>query len=298
MFKKFKIGYFADGIWAHNAMKEILANPSFELSFVCGRYETRDPVLKQLAENNRIEFLLEKNINCDAFINKVQDYQCDLLVSMSFDQIFKKKIMNICPNRLINCHAGKLPFYRGRNVLNWVLINGEQEFGITVHYVDEGIDTGDIILQKTYEINNLDDYNSILNVAHKECATLLIDAINKIKNNSVVPIKQKTIHPVGFYCGIRKAGDEIIDWNQESLRIFNFIRAIAKPGPRARSKVNGGEIKVNRSKLIENAPFYVGIPGQVVGIKNKSLIVKTKDTTLEIIEYECDFQIRVGDRFV
>ena len=62
----------------------------------------------------------------------------------------------------INCHAGKLPFYRGRNVLNWAIINGESEFGITVHFIDDGIDTGDIIKQKTYPISLNDDYKSIL----------------------------------------------------------------------------------------------------------------------------------------
>jgi methionyl-tRNA formyltransferase len=65
---------------------------------------------------------------------------------MSFNQIFKSEIINLPRLKTINCHAGKLPFYRSRNILNWVLINDEKEFGITVHYVDEGIDTGDIIL--------------------------------------------------------------------------------------------------------------------------------------------------------
>ena len=74
---------------------------------------------------------------------------------MSFNQIFRKDIINLTPIGIINCHAGKLPFYRGRNILNWVLINDEKEFGITVHFVDEGIDTGDIILQKTFPITDL-----------------------------------------------------------------------------------------------------------------------------------------------
>ena len=64
---------------------------------------------------------------------------------MSFNQILKKKIINLPHLKTINCHAGKLPFYRGRNVLNRVLINDENEFGITIHYIDEGIDTGDIV---------------------------------------------------------------------------------------------------------------------------------------------------------
>ena len=69
-------------------------------------------------------------------------------------QCTRHKNTNMPPLKTINCHAGKLPFYRGRNILNWVLINDEREFGITVHYVDEGIDTGDIILQRVFPITD------------------------------------------------------------------------------------------------------------------------------------------------
>ena len=296
MSKKFKIGYFADGIWAHEAMKRILDNPKFKLQFVCGRYDTRDLILKKMTEDNGIDFLLEKNINCPDFLSKISNYQCDLLVSMSFDQIFKRDIIDLCPQKLINCHAGKLPFYRGRNILNWVLINGEQEFGITVHYVDEGIDTGDIIVQNTYQIGLEDDYGTLLTIAHQECAELLIEAISRIMKNEVERIRQDKIHAVGFYCGIRKSGDEYISWNQETIVLFNFIRGLAKPGPIARSSINGVEIKINKARLIIDAPSYIGIPGQVVGKTKQGITVKTKDTTLEIIDYECSSVIKIGDR--
>ena len=114
-------------------------------------------------------------------MNKIKKYDCDLLVSMSFNQIFKTSILS--KYKIINCHAGKLPFYRGRNILNWVLINDEKEYGITVHYVDEGIDTGDIILQKTYPITDNDNYKTLLTNAQTECASLLYEALQKIKNN-------------------------------------------------------------------------------------------------------------------
>src|SRR5690606_11568598 len=114
----------------------------------------------------------------------------------------------------INCHAGKLPYYRGRNILNWVLINDENEFGITVHYIDDGIDTGDLILQETFPITDNDNYKTLLEVAYVECGNLLYKAINKIQEGNVKPVSQSTIHSVGFYCGIRRQGDEIINWNQ------------------------------------------------------------------------------------
>ena len=78
---------------------------------------------------------------------------------------------------IINCHAGSLPFCRGRNILNWVLINDEQEFGITVHYVGEGVDAGDIIIQEKFLINDQDNYRALLVTAYEHCPRLLVEAI-------------------------------------------------------------------------------------------------------------------------
>ena len=147
-----KIGYFADGPWGHKAFKKIISDRSLEVLFVTLRYDKRDAVLKQMAQENHIPVEVSPNINAEDFVNKMKAYETELFVSMSFNQIFREKMINLPRHRTINCHAGKLPFYRGRNILNWALINDEKEFGVTVHYVDEGIDTGDIILQETFSI--------------------------------------------------------------------------------------------------------------------------------------------------
>lgn len=296
--KKLKIGYFADGKWAHNAFELFIKDSSIEIMFICARYYKEDQILKGLAKKHNINYIKHKNINSPEFLEIVSKYDCDLFVSMSFDQIFKNEVINLPKLKTINCHAGKLPFYRGRNVLNWVLINDEKEFGITVHFVDEGIDTGDIILQRTFEITDDDDYSTLLDTAHIECAKILYDSIKLIQKGEYQRIKQCSIHPVGFYCCIRQDGDEVIDWNQTSREIFNFIRAICKPGPMARCYLNGRELKINRSKMINDAPVYKGIPGQIVGKTDNGFIVKTKDTTIEITEYEYDGKIKIGDRLI
>lgn len=295
---KLKIGYFADGQWAHNAFKLLNNDPEIKIMFICVRYDTQDNVLKELAMDNNIDYLKHPNINSHDFLNEIQNYNCDLFVSMSFNQIFKSKIINMPSMKTINCHAGKLPFYRGRNILNWVLINDEKEFGITVHYMDEGIDTGDIILQKSYPITDQDDYGSLLEVAYVECANVLYDAVTLIKEGKEKPTRQSTIHPVGLYCGMRKVGDEVIDWNQTSREIFNFIRAICNPGPKARTKLNDKEIKIDKVKMIKDAVEYKGIPGQIVGKTESMPIVKTLDTTLIITEFEYEGIIKVGDRLI
>lgn len=291
-----KIGYFADGPWAHKTFEKIIADSTIEILFLTVRYDKRDELLLQMAKNKGIPIELSRNINSQEFIEQISKYQADLFVSMSFNQIFKTQMINLPKYKTINCHAGKLPFYRGRNILNWALINDEKEFGITVHYVDEGIDTGDIIVQETYPITDEDNYGTLLARAYEGCADVLYRAIKMIQNNEVERIRQQDIDPIGTYCGMRQSGDEIIDWNQSSREIFNFIRAICTPGPQATSWINGKQIRINKARMIPGSHVYKNIAGQVLGKTGEGFLIKTGDTMLEIIEYTYEGKVRVGDR--
>lgn len=291
-----KVGYFGDGPWAHEAFKRLIDDEAIEIRFITVRYDKRDLKLMALAEAEHIPVEIHQNINSDEFLDRVSKYDADLFVSMSFNQIFKTRTINYPPLKTINCHAGKLPFYRGRNILNWALINDEKEFGITVHYVDEGIDTGDIILQRTYPITDEDDYSTLLNTAYTGCADVLYEAIKEIQSGTVRSIRQDTIDPVGMYCGMRGRGDEIINWNTGSREIFNFVRAICSPGPMATSMLNGKEIKINRVREVGGAHRYINTPGQILGKTEHGFYVKTKDTFIEVTEYMYDGRIRTGDR--
>ena len=291
-----RIGYFADGPWAWEAFDKIISDASLEIAFMTVRYGNQDAELIKRAKEHGIPLELSKNINSEQFIAKMKEYDVDLFVSMSFNQIFKTEMINLPKYKTINCHAGKLPFYRGRNILNWALINDEKDFGITAHYLDEGIDTGDIILQKVYPITDEDNYATLLSRAYKGCADVLYRAIKMIQTDEVRRIRQSDIDPVGMYCGGREIGDEIIDWNQTSREIFNFIRALCKPGPQAMSWINGKPISINKSRMVPGAHSYKNIIGQVVGKTREGFLVKTADTMLEVIEYTYDGSIRIGDR--
>ncbi len=291
-----RIGYFGDGTWAQKAFQKIIADDSLEIVFVVVRYDRQDIILMEMAKNNGIPLELCQNINSEQFIERVKQYRADIFVSMSFNQIFKNQIINIPSLKTINCHAGKLPFYRGRNILNWVLINDEKEFGVTVHYIDEGIDTGDIIIQRTYSISDEDNYCTLLDRAYIGCADALYTALKLIQNGTATTIKQADIDALGMYCGGREPGDEIIDWNQTSRDVFNFIRALCIPGPQAVSWINGQKICINRARMVPNAHVYKNITGQVIGKTEDGFFVKTADTVLEVVEYTYAGKIRIGDR--
>ncbi len=277
-----KIGYFADGPWSHETIQLISETKGLEIAYIVPRFDTQDPVLKQWAVKMDVPFLPCKNVNSVTFIENIKAFNADLLVSMSFNQILKKEIIGLAKNGFINCHAGALPFYRGRNPLNWAIINGEKQFGITVHYVDEGIDTGDIVEQRLYSISLEDNYASLLDKAVFECANVLHSAIVTIQQNIVVRQPQCEIHPVGTYFGIRTFGDEVIDFNWGAERLHNFIRAISTPGPNARCFIGEQEYAIISSELIQSAPTYIATVGEVLGRNEKGIVVKVGDSTIII----------------
>jgi methionyl-tRNA formyltransferase len=275
-----KIGYFADGPWSHEAIKLISETDGLVISFIVPRYDTQDPFLKEWAINHNIPFIPAENVNSPDFLELVSQYDVDLLVSMSFNQILKSPILKLSKHGFINCHAGALPFYRGRNPLNWAIINGEKEFGITVHYVDEGIDTGDIIKQEMFPITETDTYASLLRLAIKECANVLYAAIVEISTEKSDRIVQDSIHTVGTYFGIRTYGDENLSLNQPARNVFNFIRAITLPGPCARCLIENQEFAIVTAEMIPEAPIYIATVGEVLGRNERGIVVKVNDSTL------------------
>ena len=287
-----RIGYFADGPWSHLALEKIVRDGRFEVCFIVPRYDSQDPVLADWARRLRVDFLPLQNVNAAESRAVLERYGADLFVSMSFDQILKGPILDLPPQGFINCHAGALPFYRGRNILNWALINDAKEFGVTVHYIDEGIDTGDIIRRRTVPISDSDTYKTLLDRAVVLSAEVLHEALVSLVSGVIRRQPQASIHPVGFYCGRRIHGDEWIDWSWSSRRIFNFVRAITIPGPCARSVLNGHELLVRRAALIQDAIEYIGTPGEIVGLKGDGIVVKTGDSTILLVDVNSDTEIR------
>lgn len=282
--KPLTIGYFGDGPWSHRALEKIIASNQVQVLFIVARFDTRDPVLQRFAQQLGVPFLVHEDVNSPGFREQIADFGADLLVSMSFNQILRRDILHLAPGGFINCHAGALPMYRGRNILNWALINGEEAFGVTVHYVDEGIDTGDIIRQDLVPITPQTTYADILELAYEQCADTLLHALLDIRNGGVQRRCQSDIHPTGLYCGRRGPGDEWINWEWSSERIYNFIRALSLPGPCARTMYNGKPLAVLQAELIDGAPDYICTSGEVVGRHERGVIVKTGTSTLLVTE--------------
>jgi methionyl-tRNA formyltransferase len=294
-----KIGYFADGPWSHKALEALAGDSTFSIVFIVPRFDTQDPVLSKWATKLGIDYIPIANVNMPDALEVLQKYNADIFVSMSFNQIMRKAFLSLPPMGVINCHAGALPFYRGRNILNWALINGEESFGVTVHYVDEGIDTGDIVAQKMIPIKVTDSYGTLLHLAIEECGALLYQSLKEIASATATVTEQASIHPVGSYFCQRRDGDEYIDWNWPSSRIFNFVRSISAPGPLARALLGEQLVFIDCAELIPDAIDYIATSGEVIKVTQRGLIVKTGDSIIliRLNDPEGLTKCKVGSRF-
>ena len=295
-----RVAFFGDGPWAHQALRRALAE-GFDVRVVVVRDDLRDETLLGIAREHGITGTHAPDVNADGFLALLGSLECELAVSMSFNQILREPIRSLFPRGFLNCHAGKLPAYRGRNILNWALINDEREIGVTCHFVDDGIDTGDIVEQRTFAVTDEDTYGTVLERAITLCPDVLIAAMTAVRDGTARRLPQPR---EGTYFVARRDGDEWIDWTWSSRRIWTFVRAITTPGPQARTllrTVDGfHELKIARARLVPDALPYLCAEGAVVGIRDGEPLVKTGDTMVALSAYSIDHptrrKLRVGDR--
>lgn len=277
---KLKLAYFGDGPWSHKALVSLAERKDdFEIVFVAPRFDYQDPELCRLAVDLNLNVRFFEDVNSAEALVEIQASEIDIVVSMSFNQIFGATFLTLPSIGTVNCHAGALPRYRGRNILNWALINGEAEFGVTAHFVDMGIDTGDILHQEMIPIAEQAKYKDLLSAAYDACPRVLIAALDKLLDGTANPQPQARLGS-GFYCGRRGPGDEWIEWAWTAERIVNFVRAISSPGPGAVTMLDGQMVKVLKASFDPDSPTYICTEGEVVGRNELGVLVKASDRTV------------------
>jgi methionyl-tRNA formyltransferase len=280
-----KIGFFGDGPWAERALLPLAQDSRYTIVFVAVRASRPDQKLIEMAQSRGIPLLCPASVNSDESLAEIGKFGADLHVSMSYDQILREKILSLPPRGTLNCHAGALPFYRGRNPLTWAIINGEAEFGVTVHWVDLGIDTGDIVRQIKTPIRPADTYATLLASAEELCGSTLVRAISDVYEGTDRRIVQATIDPVGMYCCRRREGDEEIDWTSNTASIERFVRALVPPGPGARTTWKDTPYAILAAERIDGAKPYSGAAGEVIGRDSGGILVKSGDTFLRLTRW-------------
>lgn len=237
--------------------------------------------VKEKALEYGIEVFQPTNINSLDSIEKLKEIQPDFIVVAAFGQILKREVLDIPRYGCINVHASLLPKYRGAAPINWAIINGETETGITIMNMEEGLDTGDIISQKSIFISEDDDCQSIHDELAILGAELLIETIEDIvAGNAIYRVQddnKSSYSPMIF----KNTGK--IDWNNGAKDIVNLIRGL-KSWPVAYTSYKGDNMKIHRADaLCERSK---GIPGEIIKVSNDGLYVKALDGVVVIRELQ------------
>lgn len=242
-----------------------------------GHLLSQSPV-KEIALSKGIRVLQPLTMRDADFLNALADINPEIIVVVAYGKIIPKHILELPKYNCINVHASLLPKYRGAAPIQWSLINGEDVTGITTILMDEGVDTGDILLQEEIKID-IDDTAETLGRKLSELgAGLLLKTIDGIANNLITP-KPQIGEP--SYAPIIKKEDGKIDWSKTAVELFNFVRGMY-PWPAAYCYLNGERIKLIKVKPADGE----GKSGRIEKARKDELLIGTKKGLLLIKELQ------------
>ncbi len=237
--------------------------------------------IKQKALELGIKVLQPDSINSDETKKLLYEINPDFIVVVAYGQILKKDILNMPKYGCYNVHASLLPKYRGAAPINWVIINGENETGVTIMEMEEGLDTGDMIISSPIIIDKEDTTEDIHDKLADLGSNLIVEALDQIFKGNLQKIPQD--HSKSSYATMLSKEMGIIDWNMNGNNIINLIRGL-KPWPSAYTRYKEDIIKIHKASLSDKD--YDGINGEIVKITHDGIYVKIKKGTLKIEELQ------------
>ena len=249
------------------------------------------------------EYAMEKNLkiyqpikvrNNEEFINQIKELKPDVMVVVAFGQILPKAVLDIPPYGCVNVHASLLPKYRGAAPIQWVVIDGEKESGVTTMMMDVGLDTGDMLEKAVVPLaadetgGSLHDKLSVLG------AELILSTLDKLEKGTAVRTPQTDENTC--YAKMLKKNMGDIDWTMDAAAIERLIRGL-NPWPSAYTRWNGKTLKIWRAEVLEKE--YDGVCGEVVYTDKTSIHVKTGHGTLVLKELQPEGKKRMeADAFL
>ncbi len=284
MDRALSIAFFGGGDWAGEGLRRLIADGNHVTSVIPA--VTRSEELRRVAAGAGLPVIEHAVISREDFLPRCGGEIPDLVVSVDYDRILRRSLLEVPRLGAINAHPGMLPRYRGVSVVTWALQNGEPEIGVTVHYLDEHIDAGDIILQRRIPVGPDDSNGEVIQRISGVLPGLLSDAVRLVRVGHAPRIRQD--HARATYFAARRESDDWIDWTAPSTAIHNLIRALSAPNPGARTVLDGHPVTIWRASLRPGAPIYPGTPGQVVGRGADGVTVKTGDRTIVVEQAQPD----------
>lgn len=238
----------------------------------------------ELASAHGLPVFAPEQVNGREWVERIAAWQPDFLFSFYYRKILPKEILVLPRRGALNLHGSLLPKYRGRCPVNWVLIHDEHETGVTLHYMEEKPDRGDIVAQRAVPITDHDTAQTLFHKLTAAAAVLMRDTYPLLAAGRAPRLPQA--HAQASYFGGRKPEDGRIEWAQPARAIFNLVRAVTHPYPGAFTGWHGQRLYVWEARPT-SAPARAVPQGRVVGTQ-PDLLVQTGDQPLHLARVQSD----------
>ena len=242
------------------------------------KQEIKFPPVKEYAIEHDIPVFQPVKIRED--YQRIMNLKPDLIITCAYGQIIPKELLELPKYGCINIHASLLPKYRGGAPIHHSIINGDEYTGVTIMYMDEKMDSGDILYQEKIKIEDTDNVGTMFEKLSVLGSNMIRDFIPKIVNNDFTRIKQNE-DEVTYAYNISKE-DEKIDFNNSSKDIFNKIRGL-NPFPVGYALLEGKRVKLYSSRIGNK---NIGSIGEIIGIYDDGIGIRTSDSEIIITELQ------------
>lgn len=240
------------------------------------------PAVKEEARKLGLPLVQPESIKEQEFIEMIRRISPDFIVVAAYGKILPPQLLSIPKKAPVNVHASLLPKYRGPAPIQWAIINGEKITGVTTMIMDEGVDTGPILLQRETEIlpeENAEELERRLSVVGGE---LLIETLNGLLSGTIKPRAQD--HENASYARFIKKEDGRIEWDMDAEAIHNRIRGL-QPWPGAYTNLADKTLKIYRSKIVDRESSSI-LPGTVIEACKEGLKIATGKGIISILEIQ------------
>lgn len=237
--------------------------------------------VKEAALKHGIEVYQPRRIREAECVEKLRQYNADIMVVIAFGQIIPKEILEMVPYGCVNVHASLLPKYRGAAPIQWSIIDGEAVTGVTTMQMDEGLDTGDMLLKTEVPITAEETGESLHDKLAKAGAALCVETLAKLQEGSIVPEKQGESPTAYAKMLDKKLGN--IDWTKSAAEIERLVRGL-NSWPSAYTYWNKKVVKIWKASVTdENSNEQAGT---VVKVEKDGFYVQTGNGLLKVLELQ------------
>ncbi len=297
-----RIAYFGHRMIAGPPL-EALVQAGKNIVGIVGHPEAFEPADPEWSEKVR-SIALERDIPLEtpetideAFLATFESWEVDLGIVAGYLVILKAPILGMPRLGLVNIHAGMLPRYRGRAPLSWAIMNGETEAGLTVHYVDEGVDSGPVVEQRSYAIGENETAGALYRRIENDIPAFLLKVVARFEDGPVTGTPQDEERAMCFPS--IEPGHARIDWSRPVRGIHDQIRALSRPYPGAWTLYRGKRMTIWRARPLD-VELPRCFPGTVVNRwPGRGIVVSTGMGYLLVEEAEIEGkEARPADRVV